>query len=626
MTNALQISDSFSLPLEFVTQTQAILAIKRVGKSYTASVQAEELLKAGQQIVAIDVTGAWWGLRSNAQGNGAGFPILIAGGDHGDIPLEENAGEVLAEAIVSERFSAILDLSLFRKGAAQRFLAVFFETLYRKNRNAMHLFADEADFYAPQKPFGEEARTLGAMNDIVRRGGIRGIGCTLITQRPAVLNKDVLTQCSILTCLRMSHPKDMAAIKEWVDVHSSRELASLMMQSLPSLPIGTAWVWAPGWPTEGGIFERISIRRRETFNSGATPKAGQAVQAPKVLAEVDIAKLGEQIAATAQRVKENDPKELKRRIAELESQVSSLESELECAGSPDEPNFPPVTERVDREALKREVQDEVSRLVQEKVVPWVVRALNGTKERAIAQLQDVISGFEATRATTADAELDLSTLFAYAMPDIERAITTETAAPNTLLGIPVRLDPDCPRDEVRLQTSTGGVSVRTAPLGNGKVKLNSGARRMLAAIAQWYPKGITEGQVAAQASIKRTGGTFGTYKSHLVTGGFVEIRDGLWYATRAGCDLVGRDNLRAPRTTAEVVQLWESKLNGGARRMLHALIRHRGKPITRQQLAAESDISESGGTFGTYLSHLRTADLIVQQGGMIAANRETLFL
>jgi DNA helicase HerA-like ATPase len=76
----------------------------------------------------------------------------------------------------------------------------FLETLYRLNREAMHLFVDEADSIAPQKPFGEEARMLGAMEDVVRRGGIRGIGTTLITQRPAVINKNVLTQCEILCC------------------------------------------------------------------------------------------------------------------------------------------------------------------------------------------------------------------------------------------------------------------------------------------------------------------------------------------------------------------------------------------------------------------------------------------
>src|SRR3954469_25071936 len=99
-------SEDLSLPLDFVTQTQAILAKRGVGKSYTASVEAEELLKARQQIVVVDPTGAWWGLRSSADGKGEGFPIVVLGGEHGDVPLEQHAGEVLAAAIVERRFSA----------------------------------------------------------------------------------------------------------------------------------------------------------------------------------------------------------------------------------------------------------------------------------------------------------------------------------------------------------------------------------------------------------------------------------------------------------------------------------------------------------------------------------------
>lgn len=137
MRGPLHIAEGFGLPLEFVTQTQAILAKKRVGKSYTASVQAEELLKAKQQIVAIDPTGAWWGLKSSADGKSAGFPITVFGGEHADVPLEETAGETIAQALVENRFSAILDLTLFRKGQINRFMAPFLEALYRLNREAM---------------------------------------------------------------------------------------------------------------------------------------------------------------------------------------------------------------------------------------------------------------------------------------------------------------------------------------------------------------------------------------------------------------------------------------------------------------------------------------------------------
>lgn len=102
----LRISESLSLPLEAVTQTFAILAVKGSGKSYTASVCAEEMLKAGQQIVVIDMTGAWYGLKSSSDGKSDGFPIAVFGGDHADVPLHEGAGEIIASAIVEKKFSA----------------------------------------------------------------------------------------------------------------------------------------------------------------------------------------------------------------------------------------------------------------------------------------------------------------------------------------------------------------------------------------------------------------------------------------------------------------------------------------------------------------------------------------
>ena len=220
---------------------------KGSGKTYSATVFAEEILKLGQQVVVVDPTGAWWGLKSSADGNHAGFPVAVFGGEHADVPLAPDAGEVVALALIDGRFSAVIDLSLFRKGEMQRIMTAFLETLYRKNRESMHLIVDKADAVAPQKPFGDEARCLGAMQDVVRRGRIRGIGVTLITRRPQVLNKDVLTQADILWALRLSHPKDLAAIKEWVDVHADLATAKEMMASLPSLPIGTAWVWAPSF-------------------------------------------------------------------------------------------------------------------------------------------------------------------------------------------------------------------------------------------------------------------------------------------------------------------------------------------------------------------------------------------
>ena len=51
--------EPFALPAEAVTETFAILAKRRAGKSYTAARFVEELLKAAQQVVVVDPKGDW---------------------------------------------------------------------------------------------------------------------------------------------------------------------------------------------------------------------------------------------------------------------------------------------------------------------------------------------------------------------------------------------------------------------------------------------------------------------------------------------------------------------------------------------------------------------------------------
>jgi len=313
----LHISDTLSLPLDFVTSTSAILAKKRSGKTYLAQKIAEGMLAAKQQVVVIDLTSAWWGLRSSADGASPGYPITIFGGKHGDLPLEATSGELLAEAIVADRFSAVLDVRLLKKGARIRFIADFLEALYDKNTEAMHLFMDEADAYIPQRSFSpEEARALGAADELVRRGGIGGIGVTMISQRAQVLNKNVLSQVDTLAVLRMNHPKDIDATEDWLSNHAEPKLIKEILASLSSLPVGEAWFLDP----EHKTFQRITVARKETYDSGRTPKVGEHVTPPKVLAKVDLDRLGESIRETVERAKANDPKALRARIAELEKQ------------------------------------------------------------------------------------------------------------------------------------------------------------------------------------------------------------------------------------------------------------------------------------------------------------------
>ena len=262
----------FQFQMMCLGQTQAILAIKGAGKTYAAMKMMEETVSAGFQAVALDPTGVWWGI--SADGSGKGLPVLVMGGEHQNIPLESTSGEVVAEFLVDSGQSAVLDLSLMRKSEMHRFMAAFLDRLYHykaTHRESMHVFFDEADTAAPQSPGPEQMKVLGAAEDVVRRGRSRGLGMTLITQRPAVLNKNLLEMADVLYVMRVIGSTDQDAIRKRIAVDADKTTADAMMNSLASLENGEAWVWSPATLK---LMKRIKFAERKTFDSGRTPRPG----------------------------------------------------------------------------------------------------------------------------------------------------------------------------------------------------------------------------------------------------------------------------------------------------------------------------------------------------------------
>lgn len=293
--------------------------------TYLTTVLAEEMSLSGLPFVVLDPMGVYWGLRSSSDGATAGLPVIVLGGSHGDMPLDPAGGRAIARWVLANRVPAVLDLSDFRRADQRLFVGDFAEELFESCEDPLHVIVDEADLFIPQKPLPEDKRCLAAFEDIVRRGRSRGLGTTVVTQRPAVINKDILTQIGTLVVLRMTGPQDLDAIKDWVRSHGDLTRQRLMLASLPSLPIGTGWFWSPGWL---GVLKRVQIRKKFTWDSSVTPKIGVPRPVPDVRAEVNIDVLREAVTNAT----EHDPNSttsLKARIKELERALN----EKEGAGS-----------------------------------------------------------------------------------------------------------------------------------------------------------------------------------------------------------------------------------------------------------------------------------------------------
>jgi hypothetical protein len=553
----LAIGEGLSLPAEAVTQTFGIIAVRGVGKTYTAAAMVEEMVEAKLPVVVVDPVGVWWGLRSSADGNRPGLPVIILGGEHADVPLEVTAGAVVADFVIESRQPTVIDLSLFRKGEQVRFMTDFAERLYLKNREALHLVIDEADAFAPQKPQKGAERLLGAIEDLVRRGRARGLGLTLITQRAAVLNKNVLTQISVLVALRTVSPQDRAAIDEWVRAHGAAEKREQMMASLPSLPIGTAWFWSPGWLD---LFQRVKVRARRTLDSSATPKVGAARVTPKALAEVDLTALRARLEETIERTKADDPAALKKRIAELEKQLAAA---------------PTKTERVEVPVL----------------TPTEIAVLDDVRK----ELKRTASCFEV---------LVVRTQTASGAPIVHRDLK-----PTNLIHESPPTEHHAHRDHKPEKTP------RPAPAPKatcGTADVRSGARHILATAARHHPQRLSRDVLAARSGMVASGGTFATYLGDLKRGGY--LADDL-SVTERGIACAGVKP-RTPMVREEVLAQWTKKLRAGARKMLTKVIEY--GPLTRDELASAVEMEASGGTFATYIGDLRRPGLITSDRGRIA--------
>jgi hypothetical protein len=200
---------------ELLSQHIAIVGKTGSGKTYTAKGAVERCSR--RAACASSTRPACGTACARADGKKRGLPVAVFGGRHADVPIAEHSGAALAKIVAEKNLPAIIDLSEMLIGERHRFVTDFAEALYRDNRTPLHLVIDEADEFAPQNPLPETKRMLHHVDRIVRRGRVRGFRVMLITQRPAVLHKNVLTQANALIAMRLTAPQDRKAIQAWVE-------------------------------------------------------------------------------------------------------------------------------------------------------------------------------------------------------------------------------------------------------------------------------------------------------------------------------------------------------------------------------------------------------------------------
>lgn len=109
----------------------------------------------------------------------------------------------------------------------------------KENQHPICLLCDEAHLYIPERTNQDSASELGlkSFERIAKEGRKYGVSLVVISQRPAEVNRTVLSQCNNFISLRLSNAEDQAVVKRLLPDN----LAGLT-EVLPILDIGEALI------------------------------------------------------------------------------------------------------------------------------------------------------------------------------------------------------------------------------------------------------------------------------------------------------------------------------------------------------------------------------------------------
>lgn len=574
----LHVSDEFALPLALVTESNGVLAKKGAGKTNALIVLLEEMYAAGAPVVSIDPKGDHYGIRSSADGKKDGLPIPVFGGRHGDIPLEPSAGALIADLVRDRNLSVVLDVSEFTKADRRRFLTAFAERIYKHpSRTPMHLFLEECHEYIPQNVSGENAAMVGAFELLVKGGRFKGLGVTLVSQRSASVNKNVLTQVDNLFVLRTLSAQDRAAVKGWIS--DNADGAEILAQ-LPHLQNGEAWLWQP----ERGEPVKFRFRMRHTFDAGATPKMGEVAVTPATLADVDLDQISAAMAATIEKAKAEDPKELRRALAAAQDTIVKLEAKLEWW----ENNPPEKVSALTEEDHRRLSQQ--TTLIHQGILD-LLRTFDkdiAANVRSLVESADKIAGL--MPGTDKIAELKPGTVVIGARPPalVSQFPKREVTEGSTSLVVPFK-----------------GPRPVSAPSTDG-LALQKAHRAILTVLAQRGTQTVQ--QVSVLAGYTATGGGFRNALGALRSAGYLELTKDPLTATEAGLAALGE--FEPLPTGRALVDYWLTRLGKAERLILETLVNVWPAGMSQEDVASVTNYEANGGGFRNSIGRLRTLTLI----------------
>ncbi len=284
------------------------------GKSNSASVIAEKLLDRGFALLVVDIDGEYYGLKEQ-------YEILHVGADEEcDIQVGPEHADKIATLALENNVPIILDVSSYLdESEADELLKAIAHQLFTKEKKLKKpflLIIEEIHEYIPEGGGLDECGRM--LIKIGKRGRKHGLGIVGVSQRPADVKKDFITQCDWRCWHRLTWNNDTKVVR--------RVLSGTYAEAVESLADGEAFLRAD-WASE---IRRVQFDRKQTFDAGATPGLEEFERPDLKPVDTDLVSELQEITEEEHH-REAEIERLEAELAQKKSRIETLERDLEEA-------------------------------------------------------------------------------------------------------------------------------------------------------------------------------------------------------------------------------------------------------------------------------------------------------
>jgi uncharacterized protein len=198
--------------------------------------------------------------------------------------------ETPAEELLRPGRAAVIDMTgilpELQSMVVSRLLTDIFEARKRRLISPGMVVVEEAHNYIPERGTGNAAST-NIVRTIAAEGRKFGLGLMVISQRPARVDKNVISQCNTQIIMRVTNPNDLKALSKGLE-----GMTTELEEEIKRLPAGVAMLVSneierpvtvnvrPRKSRHGGVSTQIVIKDKAMPAKGRAPRVAEKRSGP----------------------------------------------------------------------------------------------------------------------------------------------------------------------------------------------------------------------------------------------------------------------------------------------------------------------------------------------------------